>query len=449
VTRESAEHPSGDEVEVAPVVQTWEAADEEVAPVQETWAGEPDQEPGTGTELTTAILRSPSEPWRLQHLMVLVAGVAVFLWLAVTLGGVAIAGGIVLLFASAIGAGFIWARLRVTRQDSLVWILAIAAERGIPLAPAVAAFADQYRGKARRRVTHLVDQLNAGISLPEALEQTPRAVSRDVILMAWIGQLTGLMFRALRLAGSARSASLSLWMSIASRAAYVLGLLLAMQVIVGFIFYFIIPKFEAIFRDFGISLPEATVFAIQAAHFIVKYSPISSLFFLGEILCLVYVPFSFAGWMNYNLPVFDRMLARRHTALVLRALSLVIDSNQPIAAGLATLASHYPTRWVRRRLVKVERAVRQGADWIDVLWRAGIIRATDAEVLASAASVGNLAWALRELAETSERRQAIGIQAVVQTLFPLAVILFGLVIAFMVIAYFVPLIKIIGELSRT
>jgi type II secretory pathway component PulF len=134
---------------------------------------------------------------------------------------------------------------------------------------------------------------------------------------------------------------------------------------------------------------------------------------------------------------------------VLRALSLVVEANKPIAQGLSTMADHYPTGWVRRRLVKVERAVRQGADWIDALWRAGIIRAADAEVLASAASVGNLAWALRELAETNERRQAIRIQAVVQTLFPVAVILFGAVVAVMVIAYFVPLIKIIGELSRS
>ncbi|HZW32323.1 MAG TPA: type II secretion system F family protein [Isosphaeraceae bacterium] len=443
MTTEFAEHPSSEEV--SPVVQTWEAA--EVSPVQETWEPGSDHEPGP--EVTAVVPKSPAEPWRLQHLMMLVAGVAVFLWLVVTLGGLVVAGGFVLLFASAIGAGFIWARLRVTRQDSLVWILAIATERGIPLAPAVAAFADQYRGKARRRVVQLVDQLNAGTSLPEAFEQTPRAVSRDVTLMAWIGQVTGLMSKALRLAGSARSASLSLWMSIASRVAYVLGLLLAMQTIVGFIFYFIIPKFEAIFRDFGISLPEVTVFVIQVAHLMMVYSPISSLFVLGEIICFFYVPFSFAGWMNYNLPIFDRMFTRRHTALVLRALSLVVEANQPIALGLATLAEHYPTRWVRRRLVKVERAVRQGADWIDALWRVGIIRSADAEVLASAATVGNLAWALRELAETSERRQAIRIQAVVQTLFPVAVILFGMVVAIMVIAYFVPLIKIIGELTRT
>ena len=67
--------------------------------------------------------------------------------------------GVVLLFAMAIGAGVILARRRSTQQDSLLWILAIAAEGNMPLAPTVAAFADQYRGNYRRRIMNLAAEL--------------------------------------------------------------------------------------------------------------------------------------------------------------------------------------------------------------------------------------------------------------------------------------------------
>jgi protein transport protein HofC len=219
------------------------------------------------------------------------------------------------------------------------------------------------------------------------------------------------------------------------------------QTIIGFILYFILPRFEAIFRDFGIPLPEITIVVVQLSQSIVRFAPVSSLFVLVEILLLFYVPFSFGGWMNYNVPIVDRLLTRRHASLILRALSLVIEANKPIALGLSTLANHYPTGWVRRRLTRVELDVRQGADWIDALWRSGIIRAADAEVLASASSVGNLAWALRELAETIERRQAIRLRAAVQTIFPLLVIMMGVLIGFLALAYFAPLVKVIWELS--
>ena len=90
--------------------------------------------------------------------------------------------------------------------------------------------------------------------------------------------------------------------------------------------------------------------------------------------------------------------------------------------------------------------MRLGADWIDALWRAGVIRKSDAEVLASAASVGNLAWACRELADTADRRQQLRIQVLIQALFPLAVVAMGLAVAVLALGYFWPLITILRSL---
>ncbi len=69
-------------------------------------------------------------------------------------------------------------------------------------------------------------------------------------------------------------------------------------------------------------------------------------------------------------------------------------------------------------------------------------------MLRSSASVGNLAWALAELAETSERRLAIKIQALIQFLFPLVVLTLGFIVFLFAMAYFAPLVKLITELSR-
>ena len=168
---------------------------------------------------------------------------------------------------------------------------------------------------------------------------------------------------------------------------------------------------------------------------------------LAEVLVLVFLPFSFLSWGNYNVPIFDRLLGRRHTALVLRALSLVVEGGKPMAVGFSTLADHYPTFWIHRRLRKVESEVRRGTDWIESLWRHRLIRGADAEVLTSAARVGNLAWALGELASSAERRLAARCQIVIQTLFPLVVVMLGLVVLFMAVAYFLPLVIIIQGLT--
>ena len=235
VTIDSAQHPLSDDV--SPVTETWEAEDKLVTPAPKTLTALADQDSDLDV---AAALRY--EPWRLSHMMILVAIIAVAMWLVMTLQWLIIGCLVFMGFAMILGLGFILARLRSSRQDALLGILSIAAEKGMPMAAAVAAFADQFRGRARRRVKNVVACLDAGSLLPEALKETPRAVSRDAVLMAWMGQVTGRLSSALRLADAARSSQLSLWMAIASRLAYLLGMTVAMQAIVTYLLLWYIPR---------------------------------------------------------------------------------------------------------------------------------------------------------------------------------------------------------------
>lgn len=387
------------------------------------------------------------EPWRLSHMMLAIVVVAIVLWLWITVGPLAIVLTPVGLLVIAITAGFVVARLRASRQEALLSLLTIATEREMPLAPAVAALADQFSGRAQRRVLNVAAQLGDGLPPSEALERPYRVVSKDALLMVRIGQVCGRLGPALRLVAGARDARVNAWTAIASRLAYILVIMLIGENISGFLLYFIVPKFEAIFADFRVPLPSLTIYLIEASHFAVRYGVLTFAIYLAQLGLLLFLPFSFGGWMNYQVPVFDRLLARRHAALVLRALSVVIEANRPIGLGLHILAERYPAKWVRRRLAKVSMDVQMGADWIDALWHRGVIRRSDAEVLASAASVGNLVWACRELADTAERRQMLRLQLMIQSLFPLAVLAMGLAVATLCVSYFLPLVTLIQRLS--
>ena len=49
--------------------------------------------------------------------------------------------------------------------------------------------------------------------------------------------------------------------------AYILVLMLVMQVVSGFILYFIVPKFEAIFSDFNMRAARVTIWSSTLRHF--------------------------------------------------------------------------------------------------------------------------------------------------------------------------------------
>ena len=111
------------------------------------------------------------------------------------------------------------------------------------------------------------------------------------------------------------------------------------------------------------------------------------------------------------------------------------------------MARSYPKRDIRRRLRQTEADIRAGRDWCESLHGHGLIQAADLAVLQAAQRVGNLAWALQEMADSARRRLAYRVQAIVQTLFPLLVVLIGMVVMFVVVALFLPLIALIQHLA--
>ena len=385
---------------------------------------------------------------RLYHLMYAVIYVAVFLAVVVIAGALMITGLLFLTGAAAIGLAVIFARRRSTQQDTLLWSLAIASENGMPLAPALEAVSSQCRGEYRRKVLSLAHYLRLGMPLPQALEREPGVFPKEAVVLANVGWESGVLGGALREAAAARTTLQPAWIGFAGRFAYLIFVLYALQVIVGFIMYFIVPKFEAIFKDFGIDLPEVTKVLIGLSHLFVGSGGIFALLIVClELLFLIYLPLSFYGWSRWYVPFIDRLFLARHSGLILRSLARVVEGEKPIEWGVATLVKSYPTAWVRRRLRKVALDLTQGKDWCFSLRDRGLIRRADAAVLESARRVGNLTWALRETAESGERRLAFRLQAWVYALFPVFVVAIGAMVAFICVSYCRPLIKLIERLA--
>ena len=91
--------------------------------------------------------------------------------------------------------------------------------------------------------------------------------------------------------------------------------------------------------------------------------------------------------------------------------------------------------------------VGRGRDWAESLYDRRLIRSADLAVLQAAQRAGNLPWAMAEMADSNRRRFAYRLQAVVQSVFPLAVIGFGLVVMFIVVGLFYPLVELIKKLA--
>ena len=252
-------------------------------------------------------------------------------------------------------------KYRATQQYGLLWLLTVSAERSMPLAPAIEAFARERGGSFSRRARRLAEMLKAGVPLPDALDRCPGLLPRYALPMIRVGCETGTLAPALRQAAKVHDLDEPIWTALQGKIAYLLLLPAFGFVLLMFIMLKIVPSFEKIFNDFGTALPAMTHGLIAVSYFIVNFWFLFlPLFLLGPVL-LFYVPMRYFGWTDWDLPGMGRFTRRLDSAQILDTLALVAGQQRPLPEGIAALARSYPKADIRRRL-------RQAA--ADISWAA-------------------------------------------------------------------------------
>ncbi len=168
---------------------------------------------------------------------------------------------------------------------------------------------------------------------------------------------------------------------------------------------------------------------------------------LTQVGLALYLLMAILGWVSWDLPLFRWFSRRLDSAIVLRMLALVIESGKPLSVPLQALAATFPRWSIRQRLARVAQDVQGGQPWSQSLRSRGFIRGRDLAVLESAGRAGNLAWALRETADSRERRLGIRLQAWAQVLFPACVLFAALPIAVITMAFMLPLVEMMKAMS--
>jgi type II secretory pathway component PulF len=344
-------------------------------------------------------------------------------------------------------AEFIALKRQHTMQQALLGTMAVSAERFIPLAPAIEAFAEDFGGKFGVRAAKLASLLKNGVTLPDALRQVEHVVPRQLMPIIRVGYESGALAQGLSEAAAAEDKQDAIWGSFSAKMLYVAALPCLGSLLVLFMLVKILPAFQKIFKDFGTPLPPMTQTMMGVTDWagacwplLYAVTAIFGLLFLYGILRYLGVPL-------FDLPGMERLLRRQHATAIMDDLALAVEHNRPLYGVIQSLSECYPKKSIRRRLEDVRFDLEHGGAWCESLFRRGLIRKSDLAVLQAAERAGNLPWALREMADSNRRRLAYRLNVLVQLLFPPAVLCLGAMVLFIVVAMFLPLVNLIKSMS--
>jgi general secretion pathway protein F len=339
-------------------------------------------------------------------------------------------------------------RSRQAEHRALLGSLAAAAQHEIPLSEVARAYADEKLGDTGLRAMALAESIERGQVLSGAVRTARLRMATATKLAVRLGDGLGLLGPAMRQQiDDSQQVDLALRGTV-GKFFYVAFLILWLYIINAFLMWKIVPVFDRIFQEFGLKLPALTTLVVKVSGWYVDQGLWVSVLVMLVALGLVFIAFLYyVGWLPRDLPIVWRLFRRYDGALVMRALALAIRRGMPLPQAFRWVADCYPIRSVGVRLRFAAERTAAGMDWRQSLRGIGLISQSDAAVLSSAERVGNLDWALEEMAESAIRRQVYRLQAALQVLFPLVLLLLGMVISFFVVGLFLPLVSLIQGLA--
>jgi type II secretory pathway component PulF len=337
---------------------------------------------------------------------------------------------------------------RQAEHLSLMSSLATAVQNDIPLSESARAFADETLGDTGVRAMALAEAIERGQPLSTSIRTARLWMGTATKLAIRLGERLGVLGAALRQQiADSQTFDLSI-RRLAGTAFYLACVVVVFFFINTFVMLKIVPVFQRMFEEFGLKLPAMTNVAINVSKWYVMRGWLLTAPFALLLPWLFVVGFlAYIGWMPRDFPVVWRFFKRYDGALVLRGLALAVRRGVPLPESLRIIGEVYPIRNIGVRLEAAASQVAAGMDWLASLRQAKLISRTDSALLAAAVRVGNLDWALEEIAESAMRRQIYRLQSILQVMLPITLVFLGSVVCLFVIGLFLPLISLIQGLS--
>lgn len=347
---------------------------------------------------------------------------------------------------------FLLNRPEPIRQSSLLMVLATGIGDGQTLIAGLKALASESSAPWSNRIGHLRLLLEQGQTLSEALTSASGLLPEPSLIAIRVGEDTGTLKQVLaeeaqRLMRDTGD-STPVQATLSNTLGWILAVGLVALSIVTFIMVFIIPKFKKIFEDFGMELPDITVSLIGFSDWLSNYW---FLIILPGFTMLAILAFSLARWQQLSLTegrtAFSEYFPRYWSPLILRLMSITVASGHSLNDSLHSILRELRPGTTATKLSAVRMNINAGKDCWEALQQEGFLKSREVSFLNSARRSGHLDWGLIHLARTLHRKRDGWIRVLVNFLQPSVVLFAGLIVGYICISLFMPLIELMNDLS--
>ena len=332
--------------------------------------------------------------------------------------------------------------------------LATLSGAGIPVAKALAILEGQARpGPFKAVLGELLEDVSGGTPLSESMAKHPRAFDPLYSSMVRAGEAGGVLDTVLGRIGKFREKAAAIRSKVLGAMIYPAIVALVALTVVSGVIVWIIPKFQDIFDSFDAQLPKTTRILLGFSGIVVKYWYLC--FGLPALLVIVHFmllarsePYRYrVHKLLLALPAIGTVQSKSTIASFSRTFGTLIESGVPHLDALEIVRDTTHNAVLKRGVEDIRRTVREGEGIARPMGESGAFDDLVVNMVEVGEATGELDGMLLKVADAYEVAVDRSIDALFKVVEPALLIAMAVIVGFIVVALFMPLLSIMNQLG--
>jgi type IV pilus assembly protein PilC len=332
--------------------------------------------------------------------------------------------------------------------------LATLFSAGIPIVRALNVLEGQMKpGPFKTVLGELVEDVSSGAPLSEAMAKHERVFDSLYSSLVHAGEAGGVLDRILERLAHYRERIADIRGKVTSAMVYPLVIVVVAMGVVSAVIALVIPKFRVIFDSFGIELPGETRILLNVSQFTVSYWYV--VFGLPVVLILLHgLMMRRGGAYRYRmhswllaLPLLGSLIKQGLIAAFARTFGNLLQAGVPHLDALVIVRDTSANEVLIGGVESIRKVVREGEGIARPMEETGVFDDLVCNMVDVGEQTGELDGMLLRVADAYESKVDRDIGIFFKVLEPILLILVAVFVGFIVVALFLPLMRIMSSLN--
>lgn len=328
-------------------------------------------------------------------------------------------------------------------------------DAGLPILRSLRILEQQQKpGTLRLAIRLVADDVEGGATLSEAMARHPKAFNRLYTNMVRAGELGGVLDVILQRLADFMEKAQALRRKVVGALIYPSVVITFAIGIVIFLLVGVVPKFKTIFeRDFNTDLPGVTKALLAVSDWMKAGGWIAivglplGIWLIARLLKLSPSGRYFVDSVKLRVPIMGQIVSKSSIARFTRTLGTLLSAGVPILEALNITRDTAGNEVYARAMARVHDGIREGESFAEPLRQSKVVEPMVVNMVDVGEETGELDQMLNKVADTYDGEVETLVSSMVSVLEPIMVVFLGVIVGFIVLAVFMPMVSLLTAMQ--